>query len=740
MKRLNHNKKLNKTTILLFAVMFIGLGFAALSATLGITGLARVGHISFDVHFANVSVNEGSMEAVMPAKITGSDNTQIDFSLILTKPGEYYEFEADIVNSGTLDAYLSSIEVLGLDESMQKYLSIDYRYTNGGIISIGDLLPVNSIERIVVRVDFLYDITLDIIPDEGTEVDFTLNLTYTQDGGKRDDRLHSIVVSKSEGLDNVASRHVESETGIDFHNEPSNTNGKGVYLRAGTQNDAYPVYYYRGNVNDDNVLFGGFCWKIVRTTEQGGTKLVYNGVPNEEYLSEKLDESEYINNSQDYWTEKQETIESYTFDDNTKMWTNSKHESYSTSLMEFSLPSSGEYVLDYTISSTENYDMAYVYVNGKVIVDGVSGLSSSQVYLGKLNASDVIEVYYERNSYSSMYDDTLSFSIGKVNGRMTKSCNNIREDALIDYKPSLNNKNTTLADVGYMYGERYEPVMWNDDSYIYGSDVSYKDGVYTLEEPSTNDDLDKHYTCKLESTDGTCSIVYYVYYRESYYEYPTQFVNTYAIPLNNGETIETVFEKSFSNDNESEVKKVVDKWFEENLLNQEDKMEDAVWCNDRSIASGGYLKTEPINYHTFFGANRIMNEDYEVVPTIKDDDACPNQRDRFTKNDTEVGNGKLKYSVGLLTADEATITGYHWGSYLSTAYLTMSPFDAYPSWERNGVALFKDEEGDEVPGDDEDDEQLYGVRPSIVIKNEIKVLHGDGTATNPYVVDSYVAK
>ena len=38
------------------------------------------------------------------------------------------------------------------------------------------------------------------------------------------------------------------------------------------------VYYYRGNV-DNHLIFANFCWRIVRTTETGGVKLIYEGVP-----------------------------------------------------------------------------------------------------------------------------------------------------------------------------------------------------------------------------------------------------------------------------------------------------------------------------------------------------------------------------------------------------------------------------------------------------------------------------
>ena len=51
-----------------------------------------------------------------------------------------------------------------------------------------------------------------------------------------------------------------------------------LYRGEGADTYANPVYYYKGNVQNNNVLFAGFCWKIVRTTETGGVKIVYNGV------------------------------------------------------------------------------------------------------------------------------------------------------------------------------------------------------------------------------------------------------------------------------------------------------------------------------------------------------------------------------------------------------------------------------------------------------------------------------
>jgi hypothetical protein len=86
-------------------------------------------------------------------------------------------------------------------------------------------------------------------------------------------------VSCGSYLDNTSSKYVTSDTGIDFSQISLDINGKGVYELSSTEDDVYPIYYYRGAVEDNNVLFANFCWKIVRTTETGGVKLIYNGSP-----------------------------------------------------------------------------------------------------------------------------------------------------------------------------------------------------------------------------------------------------------------------------------------------------------------------------------------------------------------------------------------------------------------------------------------------------------------------------
>jgi hypothetical protein len=46
-----------------------------------------------------------------------------------------------------------------------------------------------------------------------------------------------------------------------------------------TTDDYGTSYYYRGAVTTNNVLFGGFCWKVIRINGNGTTRMIYNGAP-----------------------------------------------------------------------------------------------------------------------------------------------------------------------------------------------------------------------------------------------------------------------------------------------------------------------------------------------------------------------------------------------------------------------------------------------------------------------------
>ena len=115
---------------------------------------------------------------------------------------------------------------------------------------------------------------------------YTATCTATGGNGKTASVTQSVKVL-SNGLyeifikdavaDNTSSTYVSSSSGIDFNSPASITNGQGVYRASSITSD--PIYYYRGNVSNNNVIYANYCWKMVITTADRGVKLIYNGVP-----------------------------------------------------------------------------------------------------------------------------------------------------------------------------------------------------------------------------------------------------------------------------------------------------------------------------------------------------------------------------------------------------------------------------------------------------------------------------
>ena len=100
--------------------------------------------------------------------------------------------------------------------------------------------------------------------------------------GKKSLLLNTNLSVENKILSYIVNNDTKLDTGIKFYEINGTNNGNGLFLRSGTENDEYPIYYYRGNVTNNNVKFAGYCWKIVRTTDTGGTKLLFNGAYTEE--------------------------------------------------------------------------------------------------------------------------------------------------------------------------------------------------------------------------------------------------------------------------------------------------------------------------------------------------------------------------------------------------------------------------------------------------------------------------
>ncbi|MBR3176922.1 BsaA family SipW-dependent biofilm matrix protein [Candidatus Saccharibacteria bacterium] len=80
--------------------------------------------------------------------------------------------------------------------------------------------------------------------------------------------------------DTIACQTNGPDTNVDFKQFANRAtgNGNGVNTLAAHQNDFYPIYYYRGELDNNYVVLNDICWQIIRTTSSGGVKLIY-GAP-----------------------------------------------------------------------------------------------------------------------------------------------------------------------------------------------------------------------------------------------------------------------------------------------------------------------------------------------------------------------------------------------------------------------------------------------------------------------------
>ena len=142
MKRIYSKKSLYKSIILL-VLLVIGIGYAYLTSNLSISGQTEVVANTWNIHFENLNVKDGSVTATTPATID-SNNVDITYAITLSRPKEYYEFTVDVKNDGTLPGKVSISELSGLDTTSSKIIDYSVTYTNGRTVAIGDILNAGA--------------------------------------------------------------------------------------------------------------------------------------------------------------------------------------------------------------------------------------------------------------------------------------------------------------------------------------------------------------------------------------------------------------------------------------------------------------------------------------------------------------------------------------------------------------------------------------------------------------------
>ena len=553
--------------------------------------------------------------------------------------------------------------------------------------------------------------------------------------------LYRMIADNSKGVD----------TSVNFSQIPISTNS-GIYTRSGTENGTYPVYYYRGIINNNNVLFAGFCWKIVRTTSTGGVKLIYNGVYDENKKCNNTDVNSQIGISKFNSSSSSPADVGYMYG---TRYTHNNHSLVNANVLNQYTATSSSYYYGKSITYSNG---RYTLVNAeqKSWADNYSSLSG--YYTCRSTADSCATIYYIVGTDSN-YQYVLHLSGGvtdpatqtitlgknmKSNGDSTYSLENIVVLRKIDwyqnyatysgYYMCSDLKSTTCSRKYYISSTSNASIKYDDTlGYIYGNDVSWDGNKYTLIDTYTSElgwNGDKvtlakkyHYTCF--NATGECSSVYYIH----------QFGNSsyiYYLTLSSGKNIEDAKNEMFTSTNDSTIKKTIDSWYKSNMLDYTVQLEDTIWCNDRSFYSGSLVGKDEdagVENSYFSTYNRIYTR---ANPSV----GCVNQsRDGFTVSTSTGGNGALTYPVGLLTADEVMLAGGKGGLSNTSYYL----YTGQLYWILSSSGFYSNVAGNfRVRADgrlsDNYVNYSYGVRPSVSLVKGTRYMDGNGTADNPFVI------
>ena len=342
-------------------------------------------------------------------------------------------------------------------------------------------------------------------------------------------------------------------------------------------------------------------------------------------------------------------------------------------------------------------------------IDNYSSVAiSKQIVLGKshndLELLDTVTIpfYLYKQNYQYYMDNGYIFTCGYVDpSRVSTTCRVSDLKIIIDPSERLY---TYLGN--YYFGSSVE---WNGSNYTLVDTIG-------LENYNNIDTLSTHHYFCPTAGQTTCPEVRYIHYHSG--------TTAYYVAMKNGVTMpEEIIAQSRTNEIDSTMKNAIDRWYERNLIDYTDKLEDTVFCNDRSIHQiGGWTVNGRLDEEMIFGASAR-----NMVSGASPDLSCANPEDAFTVS-TENGNGKLSYPVGLLSADEAIMMG---SGEFSSGIWTMSPFNFYSNISNAIIA----KDGENLLSEAPFTKTIANrARPSIALKNGAFITGGDGTIGNPWTV------
>ena len=359
------------------------------------------------------------------------------------------------------------------------------------------------------------------------------------------------------------------------------------------------------------------------------------------------------------------------------------------------------------------------------------------------------ESYYYRGAVKNNYVSFAGFiwRIIRRNGDGSirliysgKSTSDTGDDTMIGYS-KFNYKYWDPTYVGYKYNEDFSlhennssismfGYFNNTSKYDFGTSYIFDETTkkFTLtgdiKQLTWNDDHDEIVNNQLYSCLNTNC---YVIYKIVKYDSNTRMT---VVPVNYGSNN---YQNTLLNTIDSTIKQKIDQWYEKYLINYFSYLADETFCNDRSVEYGSGYKIDDDTYYNAYKRNAES-----LTPSLK----CSQIPDQFKISNE---SAKLDYPIALITADEVTFAGgrSYSDSYFPNKeyylfnndnYWTMSPSVYGKNYSTNH--LYNMVIHSSLHPWNEEGGSLFGIRPVINLRSNAKITKGDGSALNPFVVET----
>ena len=307
---------------IVFGILLLTVGFSAFRQQLFITGMFADVRVPADIRVTGISPNGNKNDGVSNSEDYNVKN--ISGNITLPNSDSSITYRVEVTNfegpemgifdlTGLPDNLEYTLEEYELKEKIcendrctlgvKKSFNITIQYKENGYdsenqtfnfkldfdfrsyhkvryegLTYSDTYPQEVMDRDTLEFDFNNNekiTNLKVTVDEVNNTSFTLEgQKFTLENVTGDVVIQTATTKTTAFIEFMKEQTTKDDRDFDFHNPDAIENG--VFLHYETIDDEYPIYYYRGDV-ENHLIYANHCWQIVRTSEQGGLKIVYDG-------------------------------------------------------------------------------------------------------------------------------------------------------------------------------------------------------------------------------------------------------------------------------------------------------------------------------------------------------------------------------------------------------------------------------------------------------------------------------